>query len=309
MNRTVDTQDFHEGEQLIRARAHLEAPALRMSRYFRPYMPEQHRELFERLPFMVLGALDVRGQPWATLLEGPPGFVSATDEQHLRLHAILPQVDPLSTSLRAGVPIGLLGIEPRTRRRNRANGIIDQATASFIDVHVLQSFGNCPKYIQARSVDYVPQPHRIPQARCIGATEQTFQSIISQADIFFIASAHPRAPDGERLHGLDVSHRGGRPGFVRLQDDTLIVDDYTGNNFFNTLGNLELLAKAGLLFIDMAAGALLHIAARAEIKWLATARPGRKGTNRELHLHVEDALHVTQRSALVWGEPELSPFL
>ncbi|MET0660767.1 MAG: pyridoxamine 5'-phosphate oxidase family protein, partial [Steroidobacteraceae bacterium] len=175
----MNPQDFHEGEQLIRARAQLDPRELAMSRYFRVQMPEQHRELFERLPFMVVGAVDAHGQPWATLLEGPPGFVSALDQYHLRLHATLPPVDPLSASLRAGAPIGLLGIEPRTRRRNRANGVIEQATSSFIDVRVLQSFGNCPKYIQARAVDFVPTPHRVPQVRQINVQEATFETIVT----------------------------------------------------------------------------------------------------------------------------------
>ncbi|MET0987239.1 MAG: pyridoxamine 5'-phosphate oxidase family protein [Steroidobacteraceae bacterium] len=298
----MDAQDFHEGEQLIRARARLDPRELAMSRYFRTRMPEQHRELFEQLPFMVMGALDAHGQPWATLLEGPPGFVSAPDEHHLRLHATLPQGDPLGASLREGAPIGLLGIEPRTRRRNRANGVIDQLTPAFIDAHILQSFGNCPKYIQARSVDFVQQLHRVPQARRISSQEDVFKAIVRHADTFFIASAHPRSIAGASPpHGVDVSHRGGRPGFVRLLGNTLSVDDYAGNNFFNTLGNLELLPRAGLLFIDTAAGALLHLAVRAEIEWLVTPHPGRSGTNRGLHFHVEEALYVDQRSSLKWG--------
>ncbi|MET0656776.1 MAG: pyridoxamine 5'-phosphate oxidase family protein [Steroidobacteraceae bacterium] len=306
----MDAQDFHEGEQRIRARAQLDAYTLAASRYYRPYMPEQHRELFERLPFIVVGALDAQGQPWATLLEGPPGFIRATDEYHLRLHARVPDVDPLSASLRAGSPIGLLGIEPRTRRRNRANGVIEEATPSFIDVHVLQSFGNCPKYIQARTVEYVAGRRLVPQVRRIAADDDAFKAIISQADTFFIASAHPRAVYGTQpQYGVDVSHRGGRAGFVQLHDGVLSVDDYSGNNFFNTLGNLELLPRAGLLFIDMAAGALLHLAVRADIEWLAGSRPGRNGTNRVLRFHVDDAWYVEQRSALEWGAAELSPFL
>jgi predicted pyridoxine 5'-phosphate oxidase superfamily flavin-nucleotide-binding protein len=48
-----------------------------------------------------------------------------------------------------------------------------------------------------------------------------------------------------------VSHRGGRPGFVRIDgDDTLTVPDFNGNRFFNTLGNLAVHPRAGLLFID-----------------------------------------------------------
>ena len=55
---------------------------------------------------------------------------------------------------------------------------------------------------------------------------------IGAADTFFIASAHPEG-------GADASHRGGRPGFVRVTGQrSLAFPDYPGNNMFNTLGNL-----------------------------------------------------------------------
>ena len=40
---------------------------------------QQHRELFAKLPFVLVGALDGQGRPWAELLAGPPGFVSTPD--------------------------------------------------------------------------------------------------------------------------------------------------------------------------------------------------------------------------------------
>ena len=53
--------------------------------------------------------------------------------------------------------------------------------------------------------------------------------------------------------GMDVSHRGGRPGFVKLDGDTLVVPDFRGNRYFNTLGNLVSDPRAALVFVDFAA--------------------------------------------------------
>ncbi|MBZ4358990.1 pyridoxamine 5'-phosphate oxidase family protein, partial [Mycobacterium tuberculosis] len=65
-----------------------------------------------------------------------------------------------------------------------------------------------------------------------------------------------------------VSHRGGMPGFVRVDDArTLTTPDFSGNRFFNTLGNLQHDPRAGLLFVDFDNGDLLYVAARAEIVW------------------------------------------
>ena len=39
---------------------------------------------------------------------------------------------------------------------------------------------------------------------------------------------------------MDISHRGGRPGFVRVDGDVLTIPDFRGNRYFNTLSNLLL---------------------------------------------------------------------
>ena len=58
---------------------------------------------------------------------------------------------------------------------------------------------------------------------------------------------------------VDVSHRGGKPGFVRIDGDVLTIPDFAGNLHFNTLGNLLVNPRAGLLFIDFATGDLLQL--------------------------------------------------
>src|SRR6185437_2165188 len=97
----------------------------------------------------------------------------------------------------------------------------------------------------------------------IGAAEQ---QLIAASDTFFIASAH-RTDRGES-GGLDVSHRGGRPGFIRIDDPKhLTIPDFAGNLYFNTLGNLVEEPRCCLLFLDFATGDRIQIAARGEILW------------------------------------------
>ena len=76
------------------------------------------------------------------------------------------------------------------------------------------------------------------------------KELIARADTFFIATAV--------ADGADVSHRGGKPGFLRLEEDgALSWPDYAGNNFFNTLGNIEANSAAGLLIPDWETGRVL----------------------------------------------------
>ncbi len=83
---------------------------------------------------------------------------------------------------------------------------------------------------------------------------------IRRADTFFIATSHPEA-------GADASHRGGMPGFVRVEGDRLVWPDYAGNAMFNTLGNIALHPRAGLVFPDFEAGATLQLTGRAAVDW------------------------------------------
>lgn len=87
------------------------------------------------------------------------------------------------------------------------------------------------------------------------------QDWITAADTFFIGSAHVQA-------GTDASHRGGNPGFVQVHDSrTLRWPDYAGNNLFNTLGNLNVEARAGLLFLDFEHGHTLQLTGSATVSW------------------------------------------
>ena len=78
--------------------------------------------------------------------------------------------------------------------------------------------------------------------------------------------------------GLDVSHRGGPPGFVRVDGDVLTIPDYRGNRYFNTLGNLLLEPRAALLFVDFARGEMLQLQGRGDVAWDEADLPGAERT-------------------------------
>lgn len=278
-------------------------------------MPDQHRELFNRLPFVIVSTVDGQGQPWASVLANPPGFIESPHPRQLAICARPLTADPLAQTLVAGAPIGLLGIEPHSRRRNRMNGVIDLITDGGFLVRVKQSFGNCPKYIQARAAEYVDGGGGV--ARTVhhtGLGDEAVRRLIRRADTFFIATAyagkHSANGDDDPAHGVDVSHRGGKPGFVRVDDDnTLTVPDFSGNKFFNTIGNLLVNPRAGLLFIDFDNGDLLYLAVAAEIIWEGEQIGGFEGAERLLRFHVRTARRVEASLPLRWGAAQLSPFL
>ncbi|MFO0690831.1 MAG: hypothetical protein U0900_19190 [Myxococcota bacterium] len=91
---------WHAGERQLQA-AHgvAERMAIVGARVIRPFMPEQHREFFAGLPFLVYGSVDSAGRPWAGLLEGPPGLSLAGAAPSVR-SAARPG-DPAAAGLRA----------------------------------------------------------------------------------------------------------------------------------------------------------------------------------------------------------------
>jgi uncharacterized protein len=309
----MDTPVFHEGELALQeAAGSRERLAEFGARVIRDFMPDQHRDFFAQLPFLVAGTLDAQGQPWASILTAPPGFISSPDATRLVVQAPPLPYDPLADHLAPGAPVGLLGIEPHTRRRNRANGHVSFVAEGSFGVHVEQSFGNCPKYIQARRPVFANADRAVPVAHRLGRLDAVARDIVAKADTFFIATAHPQAASAAaRAFGVDVSHRGGKPGFVHVDEveGVLTVPDFIGNFYFNTLGNLAVNPRCGLLFIDFARGDLLHVAARGEIVAQGPLVDAFEGAQRVLRLHPLSALRVEGVLPLRWSEAQLSPAL
>ena len=255
---------WHEGELFIQRKLGV---AERMEavgqRVIRDHMPDQHRDFYAQLPFIVLGSVDPAGDPWATLLVGKPGFLSSPTPTRLDIAAHADPGDPAGEGMRDGDPVGLLGIEMHSRRRNRMNGIVT-ADGSGFRVDVDQSFGNCPRYIQLRDFAYAREPAEPSNAavEVLPRLDAAARAMVAAADAFFVATYADRA---ERRQ-VDVSHRGGKAGFVRVAEDgTLTVPDFNGNLFFATLGNIILNGKAGLVFVDYESGDLLQMTGDAEV--------------------------------------------
>ncbi|WP_176046175.1 pyridoxamine 5'-phosphate oxidase family protein [Burkholderia sp. BCC1644] len=305
----LDTAPFHAGELAVQQRAGVtEAAGAAGRRGIRRFMPDQHRTFFAQLPFFVLGGVDAHGQPWATLRAGEPGFVASPDARTLRIAARALPGDPLAGAWQPGAPLGGLGIEFDTRRRNRVNGVVRAVDGDALTIAVEQSFGNCAKYIQGRKPTFVAREvDAAVEPDVSDALSEADRALLAQADTFFVASANTSA-DAGAARGADVSHRGGMPGFVRVDDaHTLTTPDFSGNRFFNTLGNLQHDPRAGLLFIDFDSGDLLVVAARAEIVWDGPLVASFDGAQRVVRFHVREVRRLRAVLPFRWSAVERAP--
>ena len=262
--------------------------------------------------YLVLGRADGEHDCEATVLFGDPGFLRVEEEGKTLSIALQPDrdrhVDPVLAGLAVGDRISGLAIELGTRRRVRLNGLVRALDAARLVLEVEESYQSCPKYIQKRVVevdaDFDSRTARSEQAVSSGAELLEAQrALIRAADTLFVVTVHPEGH-------ADASHRGGEPGFVRIDDDgTLSIPDYVGNSMFRTLGNITTNPRAALLFWDFDQKKLLHLAGRAELRFgvgdreLETGGTGRSWTFRT-ERWIEQRLSLPFRMRLI----ERSPF-
>jgi ferredoxin-NADP reductase/predicted pyridoxine 5'-phosphate oxidase superfamily flavin-nucleotide-binding protein len=305
---------FHPGEQAVHERLGIRERMVGLGqRVIRTAMPEQHQRFFEQLPFMLVGSVDGAGRPWASVLVGRPGFVQAPGAKRLDFHARPIPGDPLAEGLAPGAQLGLLGIELHTRRRNRVNGHVVVQDAEGFSIEVDQSVGNCPQYIQGREFKWVGDAAdlRPRGTEALTALDADARALIQRSDTLFIATQAPAAADGADVatgRGADVSHRGGRPGFVKIEDDrTFLVPDFTGNFFFMTLGNLQLNPRAGVLFIDFDTGDLLTLTGTAEVVWAGDELKAFDGAERAWRFRMSAGWRLRDALPLRWAFRDFSP--
>lgn len=302
---------WHPGElrmqRTVDAVAEMDAVGRRV---IRDHLIDQHRDFYPLLPFVLLGAVDAQGWPWATLRSGSPGFLGTPDRHHLTIRAPQDRDDPADAGLVPGAAIGVLGLQPETRRRNRLNGTVAGVDGGALRIALHESFGNCPKYIHRRVAVFNRDPALPPVAppEHLPVLDAAARAMIRAAETFFVASYY-EGPAGRRA---DVSHRGGDPGFVRVDaDGTLTVPDFAGNRFFNTFGNILETGRAGLLFVDWVRGDTLQISGEAVV--LTHVPDGQALPGAERYWQVRPCRIIRRRGVvpLRWQDTEeaRSPFL
>ena len=261
----TENSTYHEGELAVQRRAGSVSQGQNSGRMISDKIIPGAIKFVKKQPFLVLGSVDEQGDLWASIAVGETGFVSAEPRQlEIDLQRTIPITDdPLWKNLEHHSQVGILVIDLRSRARLRVNGSVVSHTDQKLQVAVNQAYPNCPQYIQRRNYRPASDTVSVPVPTAQEGTGLGDDQIewINSADTLFVASAHPD-------HGVDASHRGGSPGFVKvIGPRRLQIPDYAGNGMFNTLGNFEVNPRAGLVFPDFEQGRTLQLTGRAEIQW------------------------------------------
>ncbi|MEW1614016.1 MULTISPECIES: pyridoxamine 5'-phosphate oxidase family protein [unclassified Streptomyces] len=304
---------YHRGEIAVQERAGFARQAGHARGAIGNTVPDVAVAFLAEQPHVVVGGTDERGRVWATQLTGEPGFLTVPGPHTLNIGVLPLPEDPLAavlTGSRAGrgrVPIGMIGIEPATRRRMRMNGRAVR-DGDGLRVELDQVLSNCPKYIQKR--EHHPAPAAAadtsaPVTRTAADSTELSpgqQRTLRAADTFFIATASDRGD-------ADASHRGGNPGFVQVLSPRLLRwPDYAGNAMFLTLGNLELNPAAGLFVPGWETGTSLHLTGFARTVWDEERVARHPGAQRLVEFEITAVREIAAASPLRWSAPAFSRF-
>lgn len=292
---------YHEGEQAVQRRSG-EGHARWGSPMFGPEIPRGFVPFLAAQRMLIVGGPDADGAVWCSILTGDVGFATAVDEVTVLIDAVPVPGDPLDAALAEERDLGVLAVELEYRRRVRLNGRVRRSGRGLL-LRTEQVLGNCPKYIQSRSV--VAQaddpPAEVGRAQWSTQLTPAQQDWVAGADTFFIASHSPS-------HGADASHRGGGPGFVTVVDARRLVwPDYLGNSFYMTLGNIELNPVCGLLFVDWQRGDTLQLTGRARIDWDPARAEVVPDARRLVEFEADRVVHIPAACPLRWQLRSSSP--
>jgi uncharacterized protein len=256
---------FHQGERMAQQMAGETGRALANGAVIGDRIMHGALGLVRSGAMAVVSSRAKTSERWCSLVFGAPGFLQPSSDRRALTLAIDGKLndmtDPLWDGVNSDPLIGVLIIDLESRRRLRINGRAERTREGLL-LHIDQSYANCPKYIGAKRLE----AHRVAAAGGQQVPHRTGLSpnalaAIGATDILFLATGHPE-------RGADVSHRGGKPGFVAITGpNTLRMPDYCGNAMFNSIGNLLVDPHFGLVVPDFRRGQAWQLTGTAEVRW------------------------------------------
>ncbi|MCJ1387556.1 hypothetical protein MMC18_000399 [Xylographa bjoerkii] len=279
---------WHEGEQKMHSLMHID---LHMENPTYPCLTGGGGNFLQTAPLVAIGTHDLEGRLWTTLWGGAAGFSRSLGSSIIEIKTLVDkQYDPvveallghqldgkITETVGAGCSVSGLAIDLAARRRLKfaghvvagalgqlgpqTSGVDGKLGEAQIVIKVDSSLGNCPKYLNRKDIVASPSSPKLISSN-LPLPSQALE-LLHKADLFFLTSSD------ERSH-MSTNHRGGSPGFVRVMTNdsdgvTLAYPEYSGNRFYQTLGNLQLSPKAGLVFPNFDNGDVLYITATTEI--------------------------------------------
>ncbi|WP_216825121.1 hypothetical protein [Agarilytica rhodophyticola] len=336
---------LHKGERYIQKRRHTPIELTeQIPNYIYTDMPQQHADFYRELPYLPLAVLDEQGRPWASLLVTKSNSDSSVGIQvslknALNIVSPVNNFDPFIRALKQidfasgneDVYFAGVGIDFSNRRRNKIAGKIqsaefDSASKLSLSLASNEHLGNCPKYITIRALEPYHRNAESSMDRfesCQSPLPLSCKNHINQASTVFLATKHMpnnKSEESERAK-MGFNHRGGAPGFVRVYEEVdtasadgsvttfLVLPDFSGNRFYQSLGNIQCNELVGLAFPNFSNGDMLYITGKAENLFDEDAQALMPRTSLVTRIRVTGAVFVKQSLNLqMVSDEQYSPY-
>jgi hypothetical protein len=240
---------YHEGQIAVQQEAKTTQIAERLAHWVGPIAE------FAQIADLFLFAIpNSDGTLQFTVLSGRPPLMKAPGGPEIRLQF------PAGRTPRVKTPTvcGGLAISFDQARRVRVNGWL-QPSGSATELKGNETFTLCRKYI-APSIALDDKPHLGPASRePLSLDDPWLAGLLAGAETSFMASMSPEG-------GPDVAHRGGPPGFIKLDSKAKRLSwiEYVGDGVFKSAGNVRATGMLTLLVPDLETGDGVELIGRGE---------------------------------------------
>lgn len=235
---------YHNGQREIQREANSVLAADKLSTWVGPV------STYAIEADLIVLACDTNDALHIAALSGPAPLATA-NETDGDITVSMPE--ELTRVLSIDRPWGGIVINPATARRSRVAGIPTQHGAR-VQLPCTVAFTNCRKYMTPTSSTGTTA-HVGPTTQQLLAHDDPFVvELATRCETAFLVTT---TPDGV----ADVSHRGGPPGFLRLDVANRLVTwtEYLGDGMFVSTGNIRQSPRFALVLLDYVTGDALRL--------------------------------------------------
>ncbi|KAI9665999.1 MAG: hypothetical protein M1821_003934 [Bathelium mastoideum] len=256
-------------------------------------------------PLLAIGTLDTQKRPWTTLWGGEAGFARPIAQDIIGVKTLVDGAfDPVVEAL-VGKTEGNGGQIVKEQGKGR---MVSGLSIHLDQRHRWKLYGRmiAGALGKAKGFEEKDSQSRSPSLEGSNSEVQLVVRIEQSLDMFFVSSSNAD-------EDMDTNHRGGPPGFVRvLNNDSsgavLVWPEYSGNQLYQSLGNLLTTPKAGLIFPDFKTGDALYVTGNTEILTGKDASFLMSRSNLVVKLTLTDSRFVKQSLAFRGELGERSPY-
>jgi hypothetical protein len=240
---------YHDGQIAVQQEAKTTHIAERLAHWVGPIAE------FAQIADLFLFAMSDSEQSLRfTVLSGKPPLMKTRKGSEIRLQFPSDRAPGITTPTLCGG----LAIHLGQARRVRTNGRL-VPMAEGVELETQETFTLCRKYM-APSLALDDKPHLGPIARePLSLDDPWLAGLLARAQTSFLASISPEG-------GPDVAHRGGPPGFIKLEAAArrLTWIEYVGDGVFKSAGNVRATGSMTLLIPDFENGDGVELIGRGE---------------------------------------------